>query len=276
MLYPLVTIGIPSFNHSEFIIFCLDSIRDEGYNNKEIVIVDDGSTDCSVEKIQNWKLCNPEVNLTLISRENRGQNATLNEIIDVSKGVYLCLVASDDALLYNSIKSRLEVFEKFPKKFVVIGDAHVIDENNNLILKSAISDLYRGNKENYKSDELLLESVVKEWSIPGPVVMIRKTLYDIIGKYPENQFAEDINFYMKTIGLRMLIFVDTPVALYRVHSTNTGGNPKYSKELSMTFIKAYIQNIKYFPLELKFRILKKLCGRIYLYLLTYFDFEKKR
>lgn len=263
---PLVTIAIPSYNHGKFIYFCLNSIKEEKYSNKEIVIVDDGSTDNTIEQIQVWKYNNPHIKLTLISRENKGLNATLNELIEISNGEYICLLASDDALFNNSIETRLNVFKKEPNKYVVIGDAHVIDNNNNIIMNSAISDLYNGNKANYKSDELLLYSIVNEWSIPGPVAMIRKSLYDIIGKYPTNQFAEDINFYMKIIGLKLLVFVDLPVALYRIHSNNTGGNPKYSKELSKVFILSYLRNIKYYPFKLKLRILKKIVGRIYLYL----------
>lgn len=263
---PLVTIGIPSFNHGKYIQFCLDSIRDEGYANKEIIIIDDGSSDDSIEQINNWKVGNPGIPITLIARENKGLNATLNELLANSTGEFFCLLASDDAFLKNAIDVRLEVFRKQPEKYIVIGDAKVMDENNNIIMDSAITDLYKGNKENYKTDDLLLHSAVKEWSVPGPVAMMRKDLYDIIGKYPENQFAEDINFYMKTIGLRLLAFIDFPVALYRVHSNNTGGNPKFAKQLSMAFIKAYVANIKYYPFKLQLRIIKKLAGRVYLYL----------
>lgn len=263
---PLITIGIPSYNHSKYIQYCLDSVRDEGYTNKEVVIIDDGSTDNSVELIEIWKANNPQINLTLITRENKGLNSTLNELVSKANGEFYCLLASDDALLFNSLQVRLDVLLKHPNKYIVIGDAMVMDSENNIIMESAITNLYKGNKDNYKTDDLLLYSVVKEWSIPGPVAMMRKSIFDVIGKYPEDQFAEDIFFYMKTIGLRMLSFVDFPVAMYRVHPNNTGGNKKYSKELSMTFIKAYIATIQYFPIKLQLIILKKIAGRIYLYL----------
>jgi len=265
----LVTIAVPSYNHGEYIHYCLDGIRDEGYSNKEILIIDDGSSDDSIEKIMQWKSKNPKISLTLIARKNKGLNATLNELVANANGEFICFIASDDILLKDAVSSRLKVFEKRPEKYAVIGDAKVINSTNDIIMDSAIEDLYRGNKENYKDDSRLLSSVVKEWSVPGPVLMVRKDLYKIIGPYPEKQFAEDINFYMKVVGLRLLAFIDHPVALYRIHSYNTGGNSKFSKQLSMAFIRAYIGNIKYYPFKLQLIILKRLAGRFYLYLKAY-------
>lgn len=263
---PLVTIAIPSYNHSMYIQFCLDSIRDDDYPNKQILIIDDGSTDDTVDKIIEWRTNNSDVALDLVSRPNKGINATLNDLIANTKGEYIVFIASDDAIIKGSIQIRVDVLENNPEKYIVIGDVKVIDENNSIIMESGIVDLYKGNKENYKSDELLMKSVVAEFSIPGPVFMLRRSIYDIIGLYPINQFAEDINFYMKTIGLRMVIFIDHPMALYRIHENNTGGNPKYSKQLSMTFIKAYVANLKYYPFILQLKIIKKLIGRVYLYI----------
>lgn len=262
----LVTIGIPSYNHAKYIIKCLDSVKDDSYTNKEILIVDDGSSDNSVEIIREWQSKNPSINSRLLIKKNRGINAAFNDIINNAEGEYICILASDDAFMPDSIKIRLKVFEERPEKLAVIGDAVVINEDNKIIMESAIVDLYKGDKSNYTTDDLLLYSVVKQWSVPGPVLMVKKSLYNIIGLYPEKQFAEDINFYMKVIGLKLLAFVDQPVAQYRVHQTNTGGNPKFAKQLSMAFIKAYISNIKYYPLKLQLIILKRLMGRIYLYL----------
>ena len=88
----LVSICIPSYNHSLFLKYSLDSILQESYSNIEIDILDDGSTDSSVEIIQNWRQANPNVKLRLEVQENRGLNFTLNKLVRNANGKYLSLI----------------------------------------------------------------------------------------------------------------------------------------------------------------------------------------
>lgn len=261
-----VTIGIPCYNHQKYIEFCLNSIKAQNFNNKEILIIDDGSTDNSTLEIERWISENPNITTTLIKNKNHGLNFTLNQIVAYCNTEYLCLLASDDALYTNeSISYRVELLKQNPLKLAVIGDAKVIDGENNIILDSAIENLYNGNKDNYTTDEKLQYSIINEFSIPGPVLLVKRELYDKIGLYP-NIFAEDIYFYLRVIGLGLLIFLDKPVSLYRKHQNNTGGNIKYAKQINKTFVFSYLKNIKYYKGKLRLQLLKKLIGQIYVYL----------
>jgi glycosyltransferase involved in cell wall biosynthesis len=259
---PYVTVAIASYNHSQFINYCLDSVKKDNYLNKEILIIDDGSTDNSIEIIENWITQNPDIITRLIKRENKGLNATLNELVRNCSTEYFCLLASDDALMQNGISKRIDLLEKSPNKLAVIADAVVINSKNEIIYQSAIEELYRGNKENYMTDGKLKYSIINEFSIPGPVLLVKRKLYDVIGPYP-NLFAEDIFFYLKVIGMELLIFLDEPVAYYRSHENNTGGNKKYAKEINKTFVVSYLKNMKYYKGRLKLLLIKKLLGRIY-------------
>jgi glycosyltransferase involved in cell wall biosynthesis len=260
----LVTICIPSYNHASYIKNCLDSILQESYSNLEIDILDDGSTDSSVEIIRNWQRDNPNIRLKLEVQENKGLNYTLNKLVSNANGIYICFLSSDDALICNSISKRVEVLKNHPNKLAVIGDSKVINFNNEVIYQSAIEELYNGKKSNYMTDEKLKFSVINEFSIPGSNLLVKKSLYEIIGPYPPI-FAEDINFYLKVIGLDLLIFLDETVNSYRVHENNTGGNPKHSKKISKTFIYSYLNNIKHYNWKYKLIIIRKLLGRIYLF-----------
>jgi len=257
----LVSICIPSYNHSLYLKNCLDSILKESYPNIEIDILDDGSSDSSIELIKNWQNSNPEIKLRLKTQKNRGLNYTLNKLITNANGKYICFLSSDDALMPDSINKRVEVLKKNPNKLAVIGDSKVINHKNNIIHESAIEDLYNGNKSNYMTDEKLKYSVINEFSIPGSNLLVEKKLYSIIGPYP-NIFAEDIYFYLKVIGLQLLVFLDETVSLYRVHKNNTGGNSKFSKEINKTFIISYWLNLKHYNGIHKLMLIKKLLGRI--------------
>jgi glycosyltransferase involved in cell wall biosynthesis len=265
-----VTIGIPCYNHQFFIEFCLDSLNLQSYLYKKILIIDDGSIDESISVIERWIRNNPEVDIRLIKRENRGLNYTLNEIIKNCNTEYLCLMASDDALYSSdSISERVKVLIQNSNKLAVIGDAKVINEKNDIIYQSAIENLYKGRKTYYHTDEGLRYSIINDFSIPGPVLLVKRELYDIVGLYP-NLFAEDIYFYLRVIGMGLLVFLDKPVALYRVHSNNTGGNSKYAKQINNTFLYSYFRNIKYYKGKLKFQIFKKVVVQIYIKILLAF------
>ena len=111
--------------------------------------------------------------------------------------------------------------------------------------------------------------VIKQFSVPGGVLLVEKKIFDLIGLFPEKIFAEDIHFYLRVIGLNLLIFIDEPVAYYRVHVNNTVGNEKYDTQINLTFIYSYLVNIKYYDWRMKLRIMRKLAGWTYSYFRTY-------
>ena len=80
---PLVSIAIPSYNHEIYVQECIRSVIDQDYRNIELIIIDDGSTDNSVEKIEELiPLCKKRfVRFEFLCRENKGLSATLNEAI---------------------------------------------------------------------------------------------------------------------------------------------------------------------------------------------------
>ena len=61
MTFPLVSVVIPLYNHAQFIGQCLDSVVEDSYSNKEILIIDDGSRDSSAEIVRQWKFDNPQL-----------------------------------------------------------------------------------------------------------------------------------------------------------------------------------------------------------------------
>ena len=103
---PLVSIVIPSYNHERFIRDSIKSVIDQSYQNIELIIIDDGSTDVSVEKIQELiPLCEKRfTRFEFRHRPNKGLSATLNEALEWAQGEYFSSLASDDIILKDKIK----------------------------------------------------------------------------------------------------------------------------------------------------------------------------
>jgi glycosyltransferase involved in cell wall biosynthesis len=132
---PLVSILIPLYNHEHFIAKCLDSVLEDTYPDKEIVIIDDGSKDSSAEVVMQWRSAQSEslpCSFTFISRENRGVTSTLNELVALAQGGLLAILASDDYLLPGGIEARTNYLEQNRDKLAVIGDCKLVDYQGEL------------------------------------------------------------------------------------------------------------------------------------------------
>ena len=153
----LVSFLIPYYNHKQYVGQTLDSILKDTYPNKEVIIINDGSTDTDIGVINDWiSMHSKTLPIKFISRENKGITKTFNELARTSKGKYIVFCASDDYLINNTIRGRVSILEKNQEKMVLIADTSVVDSNSKTIHKSSIDEWMphkRSNKENYFSDE---------------------------------------------------------------------------------------------------------------------------
>lgn len=221
---PLVSIIIPLYNHAQFIVHCLNSIRNDNYPNKEIIIIDDGSKDLSASVVQEWYRTHRDslaFGFTFKQRENRGVTKTLNELIGLAKGEFIAVLASDDYLLPGGIEARLQYLAEHPGKLAVFGDSVVVDNEGQTVHLSGISDLYKGCSGYLKHDELQAIELIMNWAVPGPGFMARHELYEIVGLYDESLTVEDWDMYLRIASRRALGFISVPVAAYRYHGANS-------------------------------------------------------
>ena len=191
---PLVSVLVPLYNHEAYIGQCLDSILSDTYPCKELVIIDDGSSDGSAEVARQWQEKNSEKlsgGVTFISRDNRGISRTLNDLIGLSKGEYFALVASDDYLLLDGIRIRVDYLLAHPDKKLVLCDYTVVDKSGMVLYQSGIEDYYHGDKRCLAHEELIAYEIIYRWSISGPVYLYRKEAFPLIGGYDERLIVED-------------------------------------------------------------------------------------
>jgi len=255
-----VSILIPSYNHELFIKRCLDSVLEDDYLNKEIIIIDDGSTDSSDELISKWIIENRTlIRVTYLRERNKGLCATLNQLISKSTSKYVLILASDDELFGNTLTERVALLEKEEpnSKYVLVSDAYVVNDQSEIVMQSSMSDYNKGDKKKYLTDEGILEEVILNPSISGAVLLLNRKIYELVGPYPEDLSAEDWYFYQRAAGLNSILFYNKKVSLYRIHGSNSSGehtsNVKKIK-LVRSIIKTFTRNISWFK-EMKFKVM---------------------
>lgn len=116
----LITVFVPAYNHEKYVWEALESIRHQTYQQFELIIVDDKSTDNTAGIIQQW-IEKFNVQCTFIRHEkNIGLVKTLNEIISISKGKYWLGIASDDLNMTDRLEKIISVFENLPDEFGLV------------------------------------------------------------------------------------------------------------------------------------------------------------
>ncbi|MEI7036680.1 glycosyltransferase family 2 protein [Fulvimonas yonginensis] len=221
MSAPLVSILIPAFNHERFVVRCLDSVLEDPWPAKELVVVDDGSTDGTAERIAAWvEAHRGALPIRFVRRGNRGVAATLNELATLARGEFLRLGASDDYLLPGGLAAQIAYLHMHPRKDAVVGDSIVVDTDDRRLHGSGMRGLHRANKRLYRSDEGIRRAVIGQWAVGGAVAMLRRRALERVGGWTEGLRIDDWDFFLRLAARDALGFIDVRVCAYRVHAGN--------------------------------------------------------
>ena len=153
---PLISFVVTSFNYEEYILKTLESIKNQSYENIEIIVVDDFSSDNSVEKIHEFILKNKDVSIKLIEHlENRGQMAAIQSGLKESNGKFVCFIDSDDILITDYAKTLIRV-HLAPSVAFVSSQLIEIGEHDEIHTTYSVSSFHKQKSFELKSlDELL-------------------------------------------------------------------------------------------------------------------------
>lgn len=214
---PLVTIAVPSYQHEKFIQDSILSIINQDYLNIELIIIDDGSSDSSVNKIEELiETCEKRfVRFEFRHRPNRGLCATLNEALEWARGDFFSPIASDDVLKEKKISFLVGMHQEV-EAAVIFGSAEVIDENNKI------------KKEIINQKEHFFNDLIQFKNMPlAAGSLMRTNKIRSVGGFDESIKLEDLYMWLKlTQANEKLISYPEIVVSYRDHDNNTVKNHK--------------------------------------------------
>lgn len=154
----LVSIITPCYNGENYISRFIECILSQTYNNIELILINDGSTDKTYDIIKNYidKLNNKGIIFKYIYQTNQGQAAAINKGLKIFNGDFLVWQDCDDILDKDFIKDRVNFLTKNPDCGIVFGKINSVKEDN---LKKVVSTYERKNTSSLFYD-LLLENNV--------------------------------------------------------------------------------------------------------------------
>lgn len=210
----LVTIGVPLYNHSRYIVECLDSLVRQTYSPIEIIVVDDGSTDDSFDIAREF-LQSQSLNsrYEIITRPNRGMCNTMNEIAQKAQGDFISYIGSDDYWMPEKITDQASYLLANPGVALVHSCSVRVSDTGQVI-----GELNYPKK--IKSGYLFDDLVRGKAKINTTSHLYRRSLFDSIGYYDPAFRFEDTDFWLRLTKDHKVGFLDKVHCSYRWHGEN--------------------------------------------------------
>ena len=225
---PLVSVVLPVYNGELYLREAVDSILAQTYKDFELIAIDDGSTDKTLGILREYEMKDSRV--VIITRENKGLVASLNEGIEKAQGKYIARMDADDAALPERFAKQVEYMEEHDDVYILGTDYELMYEDgcSEEVRKAAAGTNKRSRALIDDSDWFL--STNETMKFIHPTIRIRKELFHEIGLY--RQFMlEDLELYFRA-GSRGYRIAKLPEILlnYRVRATSKSRTEKRAQQ----------------------------------------------
>lgn len=216
----LVSIIMPAYNSEKYIGDSIRSVLKQTYENWELIVIDDGSRDKTIEIIE--KFVSKDIRVKFYKNEsNLGVSQTRNKAIALAAGEWIAFLDSDDIWESNKLELQLVHSKKYNSEFIFSGSSY-IDENNN-----AYNGIFEvPNNVNFK--ELLKHNVISCSS-----VIIKSNILKNY-KMDNDNMHEDFALWLQILNNNYIAYgINKPLLIYRIYKNSKSGN-KF-KSIFMTY-----------------------------------------
>lgn len=199
--FPLVSITLLTYNHEQYIEDCILGIIEQDYPNLELVILDDASTDKTVEIIDSYRAQLKEkfyIFSFLKRKSNSGNIAhNINYMIMKTQGVYCKQISGDDIMERNCISRLTQALIDNPQCWVAYSNQYVVGNDFKRGEKVKRSDYFYFHRKSEIEHKNMFRKLMFGNCIAAPSALIKRTIFDKIGLYDESIPYEDYEFWIR-------------------------------------------------------------------------------
>ena len=207
----MFSVVVPLFNKERSVQKTIRSVLDQSVENLEIIVVDDGSTDASIERVQEFT----DARIKIIRKENGGVSETRNAGIKAAKYDYIALLDADDIWEPEYLEEQVKLIREFPDAALwSCAYGHLNGEERTAVYH-ALPDEYRY----YISDYFRMKRVTDLFCSSS--VVIRKKSFDKAGMFDTRiSFSEDLDMWYRIIVHFPVVFYNKTLVYYRQDAEN--------------------------------------------------------
>lgn len=207
---PLVSVLMPAYNHERFVEEAVKSVWDQTYKNIELIVVDDGSSDQTLNILQKLCAISP-ISMKVYTQQNHGVCYTMNKCFEMSHGDWIAGLASDDKYQNNFIERMIASTKYHPMESTVFHcNAFCIDD------RGVMGAKYSALKSScpLQGNSFLSIANRENWIIPG-TVFVSRSLHNIVGEWDLSLIAEDFDMLLRLSRVAQFVYIDEPLFLTR-------------------------------------------------------------
>lgn|GEM_PF-1209031 len=248
---PLISIIVPTYNRASLIEEALNSVFNQTYEHFELIVVDDGSTDDTAEKLKKFQA---DQRFTLVRQENQGQAAARNRGLEIAAGEYFCFLDSDNFWPNFKLEEQVSIALNSPEFDVIYGDIIVVDGSG--------TEISRRNMP--RKSGRITEWLLRDNSISMNTVMFKRRCYEEMGGMKvSHRAAEDYELWLRYSTRFTFKYVERFWVYYRVFhervSSDAARTLQVNEEILETFRKDFPSSLsaKQFDSGMSFFYLRK-------------------
>jgi glycosyltransferase involved in cell wall biosynthesis len=224
-----VSVIIPAYNKADFTIRTVESVLKQTYRNIEIIVIDDGSTDNTKEKLKCFG-----GKIKYIYKENGGACSARNLGIEQSSGEYIALLDCDDIYYPKKIERSVLCLESDPDYGFISTDSYFIDENDNIV------SIWPGPQQ--PPSGWIFSRILIDNLICNSTVLVKKACFQKVGYFDEKIFiCADYDMWLRLAEIFKAGYVSEKLTGYRISDNYTFSNIEQSLEEAIYLIKKKIK-----------------------------------
>jgi glycosyltransferase involved in cell wall biosynthesis len=235
---PQVSVVIKSYNHADYVGTTLRSVLDQSFQDFEILVTDDGSTDRTVDIIRGFS--EPRIALKVFE-QNRGISAAMNDLVGRARGEFIAILNSDDFALPGRFARQVEILRANPEIAAVFGLPRAVDEEG----KATTGFFDFGIP--FSLPDLSPPTILRQFFfngnfLCGPTAMIRRAVYPQLGPYdPRLAILQDFDMWVRLCAAHKIHILPEELIGFRIRDDNRNASaPRRDTLLSSQFELAQI------------------------------------
>lgn len=210
---PLVSIVIATYNRAVWLEKAIKSVLSQTYENYELIICDDGSTDNTAELVRGFYTSK----IVYLHQQNKGRSVARNLALTKARGKYIAFLDDDDIFLPEKLDKQVKAMEEY-SDFAMSYTSAVVMKDGKLLKKGNDEVFYRATKSSYIYNDV---GFFRPITVILPTVMVKADALKIIGGFDEKMYRfEDTDMWRRFSMRYQILAVDEPLTIVHTHAEN--------------------------------------------------------